>query len=699
MLVFPARADIVYPARLQLSETAPGLFEVVFTLPVINGRILRAQPVFPEFCSPVSEPSVTVDAFQKKTRWEIRCQNTSLHGQQIGIEGLLGSPIDIILEVNTLEGRTYQTTLSPNESYYQIPPPPGLSEYLTLGTLRGARNILWQWGLALMFLACLLPVSALRFREMLLTAILGASLGSFLSAKEWFLVPSWAGTMAALLVSLAFLLPRALGLKSAISTRNGLGLLALGSLLIGGGLPVEAAVSGYTGGEMAILNSFTILGTGLGVLLLGLLARQVLVVLALMQKDLWVSLAKGLASLSLGLLVWKSSLFWNYPSMLPAIPWVLLGFALAMALWMAFLPAEDRAAIAPWTLPAFVLGYIWGTWDIGIPYAAGVLLAVSVVFLIAILFRTFLSGPVHKALLTFGGLAAGNYLFHFADTSLSYPLARSVFFAVLLLLIALVIVVLSGWITPGRIAKKYLAVSSAVLLLLALFSGASLLLDAFPSTVGFPLAEGRLPVPFLSLVLSLFALVLWPRKRRIHRQMGVKRKSPVASLALLAAAFFFLPVCGQVRNPWYSPDQMDEAALQGLMERRLWNTYTAFNIDDEDDLFDQLSENLDDGLLDNIYLDSRRRLTMGLREGSEVTVEDVSLGAVGSPEPGSTAEGGWKYPATWTVTARVKHLKHIHYRKNQYTGTIALKPMENGWKISEIILTSEDRQVIASGSL
>ena len=699
LLVFPARADIVYPARLQLTEKAPGVFEVVFTLPVINGRILRAQPVFPDFCNPVSEPTVQVDAFQKKSRWEIRCEIASLHGVQVGIEGLLGSPIDIFLEVNTLEGRTYQTTLSPNESYYQIPPPPGLWDHLELGTLSGTRNILWQWGLVLMFLAWLLQGAETRFKPMLLVAILGASLGNFLLVQEWLLMPSWVGSLFAVLISLALLLPGALGLETQTSSRNGLVLIGLGSLLIGGALHLENIPSGYTAGELAIQNAFGILGIALGVFLLALLARQLLMVLGLGGKDLKGPLSRMLASLSIGLAIWKASLFWNYPSMLPSIPWILLVFALSMALWMAFLTEGEKPMVPAWLLPAFILGHLWGIWGIGIPYAPGMLLSVAAVFLLAVLFRTSLSGPVHKALLTLGGLAAGNYLFSYADASLSYPLARSVFFFILLLLTGLLLEVISGWLAPKKTAQKYHSAMAAVLSAAVLFSGVLLLVETYAGTVSSPLSEGRLPIPFLSVGLFLGALMLWPRKRKIHRQMGVERNAPVASLALLMAAIFFLPVCGQVRNPWYRPDQMDEAALQGLVERRLWNTYTAFNIADEDALFDQLADNLDEGLLDNIYLDSRRRLTMGLREGSEVTVENVALGALGTPENTSDTEKGWRYPATWTVTARVKHLKHIHYRKNQYTGTIALKPMENGWKISEIILTSEDRQVIAAGSL
>ena len=698
LLGFPARADIVYPARLQLTETAPGVFEVLFVLPVINGRILKAQPVFPEFCTVVSDPATEVDAFQKKTRYQLRCGGQPLQGQQIGIEGLLGSPIDIILEVSTLEGRTYRTTLSPGDSYYQVPPPPGLDQFLSLGTLKGARSILWQWGLSLMFLAWLLGPAS-RFRAMLAAAILGSALGNFLGAQEWLLVPSWAGALAVLLISLLLLLPTALGLKSGLSSRNGLALIALGSLLTGGGLPVETALSGYTAGELAILHVFSLAGIAFGVGLLGLLARQVLSVLALTGKDLALPLSKGLASLCLGLLLWKSSLFWNYPSMLPPIPWALTAFAFSAALWAACLPGDERRRVPAWVLPAFALGGLWGIWGIEIPLAWAFLLAITAVFPLGVLFGASLPDPAQKALLAFGGLVGGNYLFQYADTTLSYPLARSVFFAVWLLITVLAFVVVSGWIRSKSGPGRYASAVSAVLLAAVVLSGASLLLAAYPAAVGFPLTEGRLPIPFLSIGLGLLAWGLWPRKRKIHRQMGVERKAPVASLALLMAAFFFLPASGEVRNPWYRPDQMDPAALQGLVERRLWNTYTAFNIADEDDLFRQLADNLEEGLLDNIYLDSRRRLTMGLKEGSQVTVEDVSLGALGSPEGVPSGEEGWKYPATWTVTARVKHLRHIHYRRNQYTGTIALKPMEKGWKISEIILTSEERQVIASGSL
>ena len=50
-----AHADIVNPARLELNETVPGVFDVVFTLPVVNGRRVKATPVLPDVSADVTE--------------------------------------------------------------------------------------------------------------------------------------------------------------------------------------------------------------------------------------------------------------------------------------------------------------------------------------------------------------------------------------------------------------------------------------------------------------------------------------------------------------------------------------------------------------------------------------------------------------------------------------------------------------------
>ena len=188
------QADIVYPARLQLTETAPGVYEVFFVLPVIQGKILRAQAVFPEFCTSNSEPVTEVDSYQKKMRWQIACGENTLAGQQIGIDGLLGSQVDIILEINTLDGRIFESTLSPAQAYYTIPEAPEFRDYIQIGTFPAGRFVLLQWGLVLLVLLYFLIWRNPDFRLLLITLSGGLALGFFLDHKEWLLVPSWAAT-------------------------------------------------------------------------------------------------------------------------------------------------------------------------------------------------------------------------------------------------------------------------------------------------------------------------------------------------------------------------------------------------------------------------------------------------------------------------------------------------------------------------
>jgi len=126
----------------------------------------------------------------------------------------------------------------------------------------------------------------------------------------------------------------------------------------------------------------------------------------------------------------------------------------------------------------------------------------------------------------------------------------------------------------------------------------------------------------------------------------------------------------------------------------LWNTYHAFNLTDEDELYDRISENVTGDLVADLYLDSRRRLTAGTREGAEVTVRDVSVVEVADSGGGTNTEAGFSYTCRWIVTARVRHLQHIHHRQNIYNGALTIRVDGDRWKIARVELASEDRVVL-----
>jgi hypothetical protein len=179
------------------------------------------------------------------------------------------------------------------------------------------------------------------------------------------------------------------------------------------------------------------------------------------------------------------------------------------------------------------------------------------------------------------------------------------------------------------------------------------------------------------------------------QELNIESRAKVAHWILIGLAFFAVPI-GTVtaRNPFFEPEAPRGNDARRVMSQVLWNTYHAFNLTDEDELYDRLSQNVTGDLVDDLYLDSRRRLTAGTREGAEVTVRDVSVVEVDDAAGSIDPETGFAYACRWVVTARVRHLQHVHHRQNIYNGRLTIRADGDRWKIARVELTSEDRVVL-----
>jgi hydrogenase/urease accessory protein HupE len=206
------------------------------------------------------------------------------------------------------------------------------------------------------------------------------------------------------------------------------------------------------------------------------------------------------------------------------------------------------------------------------------------------------------------------------------------------------------------------------------------------------LAMGLARLPVLAILLLVAAWFTWPRRRRFASQPETGASG--AHWALLGLAFFVTPL-GTLRVdiPFHAPDAPSAAEASRVMDTLLTDTYLAFNLADEDAAFDRLAQNLSQDLVADVYLDSRRRLTAGTREGAEVTVRDVSVMEV--DDAIGTANNAFTYPCQWVVTARVRHLQHIHNRQNVYAGHLTIQVEDDRWKIAALDLLSEDRVVLS----
>ena len=201
---------------------------------------------------------------------------------------------------------------------------------------------------------------------------------------------------------------------------------------------------------------------------------------------------------------------------------------------------------------------------------------------------------------------------------------------------------------------------------------------------------GRLRLPLVTLALLVGALVAWPRRRRFQQR---PQRALRVHWILLAVALLMIPVGNwRVANPFHTPRAPTPREATPVIRSLLNNTYRAFNLADEGAAFDRLAESLADELVADVYLDSRRRLTEGTRQGAKVTVKDVELLSVAA-QPGATA-GAFTFLCRWAVTARVKHWQHEHDRRNLYIGELTLVVGQDNWRISRLTLSGEEREVL-----
>jgi hypothetical protein len=114
-------ADEFRPALLEITETEPGRYAVLWKVPLQNGRVLDMAPVFPQGMKqrgPASARTVQGSRLEQST-WV--SETDSFVGSTIEIAGLSVLPIDVIVQIDTADGSEHSAILRPATPSYVVP--------------------------------------------------------------------------------------------------------------------------------------------------------------------------------------------------------------------------------------------------------------------------------------------------------------------------------------------------------------------------------------------------------------------------------------------------------------------------------------------------------------------------------------------------------------------------------------------------
>jgi hypothetical protein len=480
-------ADLVFPASFQIIEKTPEQYEISLTLPLVKGRFAKARPLLPDAIKVEGEPTARAGTGSITRTWQAQIEPGALSGSAIGLDGLLGTTLEVRFLVSTLDGRRHETVLRPKRPFFVVPNPPHTGELAQLAVHEGVRQTLRMPGLWF---------------------LLAGLVGFGTAWRRWHLV---------------------------IATSS---VVLLSALLAGSTGMLSLSITGLSDAEARLATGFLMVG------------------------------------------------------------WILAGVVMAA-----------------------ILGLI----------------------------ESVLSARVLRRFHALTALVASTWVFY-QTAGLVYHNGH-------------------GWLVALQ-----------------------RILDGFTYRWFTPFATdwamARLRIPWISLtVVAVGGWILIRFARRRARLAG--------AVALLGLGVVLLPWgVSRATVPFLNPEAPAPSQARRILNPMLTQIYHALDLEDENQTYDRLSEQVSGDLITDLYLDSRRRLIAGTREGASVAVKDVTVLEVGPHYAGTAEASVFRYPCRWTVTAKVTHWQHSHERRNLYEGDLSLAVEEDRWKLAGIELHSEEREVV-----
>ncbi len=163
-----AQAHESRPAYLEIKETAPGQFSVLWRTPVFAGMRLPVVLKIPDDVKNLQPPVVQELADSLVERRSIDAGPNGLSGKRIGFPGLQLTITDVLVRIEMLDGRKWTTIARPSQPWVEVAASQSWWEVMGTYVVEGIRHILFGADHLLFVLGLLLIV---KDRWMLLKTV------------------------------------------------------------------------------------------------------------------------------------------------------------------------------------------------------------------------------------------------------------------------------------------------------------------------------------------------------------------------------------------------------------------------------------------------------------------------------------------------------------------------------------------------
>jgi hydrogenase/urease accessory protein HupE len=170
LLVGSAQADEIRPGYLEMRQTRPDTYSLLFKIPARGDDLrLAIYLKLPEGTSDVTPPLTQFAGGAYSERRTIR-RSGGLAGQAIAIDGLSATSTDVLVRSESLGGATQTERLSPTKTTFIVQTAPGARQVATTYLRFGIEHILFGFDHLLFVLALVILVRGWRGVALTVTA-------------------------------------------------------------------------------------------------------------------------------------------------------------------------------------------------------------------------------------------------------------------------------------------------------------------------------------------------------------------------------------------------------------------------------------------------------------------------------------------------------------------------------------------------
>ena len=165
-----AHADEIRPGYLEMRQTAPDTYSLLFKIPARGDDLrLGIYVKLPEGTTDVTPPLAQFAGGAYTERRMIR-RSGGLAGQAVAIEGLSATSTDVLVRIESLGGATQTERLSPTRTTFIVQSAPGAAEVAVTYLRLGIEHILFGFDHLLFVLALVILVRGWRRVALTVTA-------------------------------------------------------------------------------------------------------------------------------------------------------------------------------------------------------------------------------------------------------------------------------------------------------------------------------------------------------------------------------------------------------------------------------------------------------------------------------------------------------------------------------------------------